>query len=100
MTVDLLPLMTHELGRYWEQPRRCDILIDDTHAVVSPRDFNRLKEYSSTLPSGVYVGKAWRARHSGRWWLRWYGAHPTDPDLCTNNERELLVTTPDGLVAP
>lgn len=88
---DALPPMTDPLSVYWRQPPRDEILIDDAHAVLSSSNFVRLSEYSSTVPTGVYVGKAWRCWRKGDWWLRWYADHPTDPGLCSILERRLLV---------
>lgn len=89
--IDELPPMTDPLGRYWKQPRPHEIVLDNTHALVSADAFRRLSEYSSTVPTGVYVGKAWRSYYAGAWFLRWYDAHPTDADLCSIETRELLV---------
>jgi len=81
----MIPPITNELGRYWEQPDPAGILVDDTHAVMSAADFALLKHYDS-LPSGVYDGKMWRARGL----LCWYG--PSDnPDHCSINTREIIV---------
>lgn len=79
----MIPAMTDPLGRYWNQPARDLILVDDTHAVMEQHAFAALSEYSSTFPGGVYPGKMWR-RHDGvydrncpperrRWLLCWYG---------------------------
>lgn len=87
----MLPPMTDPLSRYWRQPPREEIALDDTHALMSAEAFERLAEYSTTIPTGVYPGKAWRAEIDGVWFLRWFGEHPTDASLCTRNERELLV---------
>ena len=56
-----IPQMTDPLGRHWKQPNRDSILIDETHAVMGQRTFDELMTYSSTIPSGVYPGKMWKA---------------------------------------
>lgn len=94
---NIIPPITDPMGRYWQQPRRDRLLIDDTHAVCSLEDFSVLMEYSSTIPSGKYSGKMWKARRdlglaSGRdgWLLCWYAPHPYAAEL-TINSRILLV---------
>lgn len=97
---NVIPPITDPMGSHWEQPDTKHILIDDTHAVMSEATFQRLAEYSGTMPSGVYPGKMWR-RHNGlydekckpedrHWLLGWYGIDP-DPDYCTNNWRKILL---------
>lgn len=93
--------MTHELSRHWDQPDQNSIILDDTHALMSQRAFEALHEYSASTPSGVYPGKMWK-RHDGafdrrckpqdrRWLLCWYGIVPDNPNVCSNNFREILV---------
>jgi hypothetical protein len=99
--LEAIPTITHPLGRSWTQPSRRGILIDDKYAVISLRDFEALKEYSCSQPSGVYEGKMWK-RHDGafdprcrpedrRWLLCWYG-YSNKPDCVSNNYREILLT--------
>lgn len=86
---DAIPAMVDPLGQHWNQPDRKRITIDDTHALMDEATLKSLAEYSTSMPSGVYVGKMWKARHAGKWWLRWYG-ESTQPDCCSNNQREIL----------
>lgn len=67
-----LPAMTDPLGKHWRQPRdlRERVVVYETHATISERDFFQLSNYQTTMPSGVYPGKAWR---QGRKFLCWYG---------------------------
>ena len=85
-----IPEMTCELGRYWSQPSQDSILVDDTHAVMDSTTFDKLAEYSTTLPTGVYPGKMWKALSRGRWVLRWYGIVEGNPDVFSNNQVEIL----------
>lgn len=78
------------MGSGWDQPNHEDILTDETHAVMSEKDFNALLDYSSSTPSGVYVGKMWKSKVRDSWYLRWYGPHEL-PDMCSNNHREILI---------
>lgn len=98
------PPITDPMGKYWEQPSRFDIEIDDKHAVMSLATFKKLHEYSCSVPSGVYPGKMWRSdlnayRHpqlpkladDERHVLRWFGEHP-DPKFVSNHSRIILIT--------
>jgi hypothetical protein len=97
-----IPTITDPMGEHWKQPERREILIDDTHALMSQSAFNRLSEYSATFPTGVYEGKMWK-RHDGafdtyflsrggkpEWMLVWYGKSD-EPDCVSNNYRLILL---------
>lgn len=87
-----IPPMTNPLGKHWAQPNHENILIDDTHVIMSSKDFNSLAEYSNSIPSGVYVGKMWKAvAQDGRVFLRWFGLVEGRDDACSNNQREIIV---------
>ncbi len=101
-STNVIPPITHPLGKHWDQPPTSDILIDDTHAVMTRITFEKLHEYSGTFPSGVYEGKMWR-RHDGAfdfeylakdgkpvWKLVWFG-YCDDPDKVSNNFRDILI---------
>ena len=91
-TVHIIPPITEPLGRHWKQPARESILVDKTHAVMTRHDFDGLHEYSRSIPSGVYPGKMWKAiMNDGTALLRWFGFVEGRPDLCSNNEREILI---------
>lgn len=89
--------MTDPMGKYWNQPKTEDILIDDTHAVVTADTFDQLANYSHSIPTGVYPGKMWKcAGKDGDiifWWLRWYGISDK-PNHCSFNERIILILRP------
>lgn len=86
-----IPPMTHPLGRYWDQPSREEILIDEKHALMQIDTFSKLHEYSSSIPSGVYEGKMWRAWDPKlrMWVLRWFG-ESEKPGYVSNNQRTIL----------
>lgn len=52
-----------------------EIVRDETHALMDKATFDRLDEYSSTLPTGPSVGRVWKRRVPWRtdmplrWWL-------------------------------
>lgn len=100
MSKNVIPPITDPLGRHWTQPKLKDVLIDDTHAVMSQASFNMLAEYSCSMPSGAYVGKMF-SRHDGaydprckpedrRWLLVWFGDH-ADKTKVSINYREILI---------
>jgi hypothetical protein len=86
----MIPEMTDPLGKHWEQPRTIrEAPMDDDHVLLTKAQFDRLHEYSSTLPTGVYPGKCWK-RKEDRWLLVWYGLTP-DPTQCSIEFREILL---------
>ncbi|MEI8017490.1 MAG: hypothetical protein WCH39_04775 [Schlesneria sp.] len=85
--------MTDPLSKYWEQPSRDGILLDDHYALMDTCTFDKLKNYSRTVPSGVYPGKMWKAQchESGEWFLRWYGWDDGDPRGLPTLLRKIIV---------
>ncbi len=97
-----IPPMTDPLGKYWKQPAADRILIDESHALMDRPTFDAFEDYSTSMPSGVYVGKMW-IRYDGaydakflagggkpEWLLMWYGPS-ADPTACTINKRTILI---------
>lgn len=70
---DLIPEMSHPLGKHWEQPDRQMIFMREGKAHLDAQDFHKLKSYDSSLPSGVYPGKMWKRTNSDVSYLCWYG---------------------------
>ena len=83
------PAMTDPLGKCWDQPSLSGIEIDDTHALMSESDFNKLKDYSCSSPSGVYEGKMWKCKWGDNWVLRWWSN--IDNSMCECNQRVILI---------
>jgi len=73
MSENTIPDMVHPLSKHWDQPKKEVVLIDDVSACISQESFQQLKEYSMSIPTGVYEGKMWKARFRGKWYLRWFG---------------------------
>ncbi|MGJ3352769.1 hypothetical protein [Providencia sp. Je.9.19] len=89
---NVIPPMTNSLGNYWKQPNPANITIDDTHAMMTRSDYELLADYSDSVPSGVYVGKMWKAvAPSGKAFLRWFGVVEGRVDMCSKNQREILI---------
>lgn len=90
--MSIIPPITDPLGRSWKQPNPERILLDATHAVMDRTTYDALLTYSTSVPSGVYPGKMWKAVFSdGTADLRWFGIVPGRPDVCSNNHRAILV---------
>lgn len=88
---NIIPPMTDPLSRAWDQPNQRRVICDNTIAQITWYDFDKLKEYSTSQPSGVYIGKMWKGRYdTGKWYLCWYGPHPT-PGYCSNNYRDIKI---------
>lgn len=85
-----IPPITDPMGRYWDQPPRDEMLVDDTHAVMNVKTYKMLAEYSLSMPSGVYDGKMWRRCEPEGDFLMWYG--PSEkPGSCSINGRLILL---------
>jgi hypothetical protein len=100
---NVIPPMTHELSRYWEQPLAAEILVDDVHALMTRATFDKLAEYSASNPTGAYEGKMWKRldgefdeefkAHGGvpEWLLCWFGESQIGPGYVSNNHRKILL---------
>ena len=91
------------LSRGWHQPNADELLIDDTHVIMTRKFFDQLHDYSLSQPTGAYQGKMWKKQRweveerdgqryrkwLGIWVLCWFGPHP-DPGYVSNNYREIL----------
>jgi hypothetical protein len=64
--------MTDPLSKHWNQPPLEEIAVDDECAMMTKETFDRLPEYSMSIPSGVYAGKMWKHIAHPDMWLRWY----------------------------
>lgn len=82
----MIPEMTDPLGAHWRQPAREAILLDDTHAVMTPETAAMLAAYDWSTPTGCYPGKMWRCRE----WLCWFGEE-NERGYCAIHSREILI---------
>ncbi len=67
--------------KFWKE----DILpyatfTEDGQVIMKEIVFDGLGEYSSSLPSGTYLYKCWKAKRLDGWWVAQYVPHP-DPGL-------------------
>lgn len=101
-----IPPMMHPSSKYWEQPALSEIKIDAQRAYMSRATFDELAEYSTSVPSGVYEGKMWKARillllpsneltPVLRWHLRWYGYSKSGTGYVSNHQRVIELTDGD-----
>ena len=99
-------------------PKRGTCIVDDDTAIMDKVYFEELKEYSLTMPTGVFIGKRWkRNRNAGRfvcdnkehtdvhkrtdscilsswpedWWMLEYAKHPTDPKIARTISRKIII---------
>jgi len=86
-----IPPITDPLGRHWHQPDLSGVLIDAEVAMMSRQTFSALAEYSTTTPTGVYEGKAWKARYANVWYLRWYDKDDGDPRGIPTPTRKIVI---------
>jgi len=91
MTDFRIPVMDDPLGKYWEQPHdMTDVMIDETHALLTRRQFDGLRDYSGSKPTGVYPGKCWKGCDKAGWYVSWWGADSGD-GMLQNFARDILV---------
>lgn len=83
------PEMTNPLGKYWDQPPRELVLIDDETAVMDMATFAKLPVYQTSEPSGVYVGKMW-VRHAWNDWFLLFYDQSESPDKCWVRSRKII----------
>lgn len=96
----MIPPITDPLGKYWRQPDLTSLDVQGTHAILSREEFDGLAEYSTSRPSGVYPGKAWKGQgRAGQWWLIWYGESSKGPGYCSTNSLPIVVASSCGVAA-
>lgn len=54
---------------------------ETSEAFMYIEEFRELPEYSCTNPTGTTVGKIWKAKRCGEWFLREYVELPNEPDM-------------------
>lgn len=87
-----IPEMTNPLGKAWEQPKRENIRLDDENAYIRKADFDLLKQYDTSNPSGVYAGKMWKRSVGGdNYILCWWVDVPDKEGYCKVNYRKILL---------
>jgi hypothetical protein len=81
----------------WRERRAgLDMLVTDDVAVMSRFEFEGLAEYSSTLPSGTYLGKVWRSRGLRDWFLGEFFDDGT-PGMVAIRWRRIVVVSDVGV---
>lgn len=95
---DRIPPMTDPLGKYWDQPDMTKILINDHYALMNRKSFEELLDYSNSQPTGVYTGKCFKkffidpSPPGEGWYLCWFEDHATNPNVCANRYRKIILT--------
>lgn len=93
----IIPVMDDPLSKHWDQPSSDNFIIghDSDEVIMSTVDYEKLLEYSSSIPSGVYPGKMWKSIHydmkgkPARSFLMWYGEELNGS--CTVHHRQIIV---------
>lgn len=89
---NLIPVMDDLLGRHWNQPADIRIApMDDKNVILTSGQLERLHEYSSSTPTGVYPGKCWKRVEGKRTLLAWYGDETLEHS-CPILFREVIIT--------
>lgn len=94
-----IPQMTDELGKGWTQPDREQIDFSEGAAKLSRAAFEKLLDYSYSIPSALYPGKMWKSYHFGvkLWFLSWVERETETPGDFVVCNRVICLT--DGVTA-
>lgn len=96
-----IPKMTHELSTAWEQPAHSEIkFTSDGYSVVTKEGLEQLKQYDTSLPSGVYAGKMWKRAEGNSMYLCWYQDSPDEPGKCDIKYRKIMLMQIFDLINP
>jgi hypothetical protein len=71
-----------------------EILVDDTHALMTPATLNALPEYSASIPTSADMGKRWKRADGRGWWMMGEYAPHEDPAIVRIIWRKVLVVFP------
>jgi hypothetical protein len=89
----VIPPITDPLGSSWVQPARSELQIDNEDVRMSQKAFDKLLEYSTSIPSGKYPGKMWklnRPLRSDIWYLSWY-SESSEPGMLDIHYRKIVI---------
>lgn len=86
----VIPDMVHPLGKYWEQPSRENITVDEHNhrAHMDKKTMFQLHNYETTNPTGAYEGKMWRRGMI----LCWYEQDPGDNKYLLTKKLDIVLT--------
>jgi len=82
--INPIPAMIDPLSKYWEQPDHKKLTFQTDRVLMTKETINDLKEYSTSIPTGAYIGKMWKLKDKKGWTLCWYGKH-SNPDFVSIN---------------
>ena len=101
-----VPPITDPMGRGWEQPDRLKMVFDSKTVIMSREDFNKLYEYSTSNPTGCYLGKMWKRQNYNiikgdddedvikwlhTWKLCWFDLSSKGDKWCSTETREIII---------
>jgi len=87
---NIIPPITHPLGKGWDQPDTEKIHLSDYSASMKQKECDALKEYSTSNPTGVYAGKMWKRRVDDGFILCWWSDSEKE-GFCIFNSRKLII---------
>ena len=90
---DVIPPITHPSGGGQYQPREYEYLMDEKYILLRREAFERLAEYSLTLPGMRYQGKCWKRQspRSDKWYFHFCTDVPNEPNYVDIHCREILL---------
>lgn len=91
MTEYKIPRAANPLAKYWQQPPRDRVLVDDGLAMMAQRDFDTLQDCTGQRPAPPVEGIMWRVRFRGVWWLMWYERSLLTEGSVETNWRQIVV---------
>ncbi|PCJ51527.1 MAG: hypothetical protein COA79_25900 [Planctomycetota bacterium] len=75
-----IPPLRSVVSRKWDQPDRSEIKLAYSHAYMTQQSFDKLADYSVSIPSGVCQGKIWK-KNIGAWSMHRKSSPLNDRDL-------------------
>jgi hypothetical protein len=84
---NFIPKLTAKRLQYWQQPDKSEIIVDDSHALMSLDTFNRLQNLRYDYHN-VYCDEGKMCRYNNIFY--WFGYHK-DPNKVSINYREIII---------
>lgn len=108
----VVPSIPKEKSTFWSQPAPSTFVFQIPDGTQEPnlvymaeKDRAWLKDYSHSMPTGVYPGKMWKCQWTNLdgsidWHLVWYGIVPDKPEVCSIHHCPILLTEILRLIKP
>lgn len=97
----MIPEITDPMGKCWGQPKLSAIKFNhltdkdkgleiDEFVSMDPESFEKLMDYSTSIPTGKYAGKMWKRQTPQGWHLCWY-SKSNDPKFLDINSWRIVL---------